>query len=395
MRDRLATWVPTQTHRRDLDHSCTVAANFDCPYDDPQAPAIIDAWWTRLSHAMFDANSGNAIANLGLELDDGNRRGHIGDAFDDSFYGQPNKDLRQVLGMAVIDPWSRTYCGNGVLADCRTALWNAMSQAAADLQAEFSSPNVADWQRKVADEDVQHTTVGVTGVPPIHWINRPTFQQVVQIPLVDHFKCYRARPKTPFARQTVTLADQFGLRNTTVLKPDSICNPVDKNGEGIKDPTAHLACYRIRDVAGQIPSGRQRVASSDQFGAKSLGLLGARTVCVPSTQDGVPSTLSIDHFKCYKASKAAPRFTKRSVTLADTFESKTTTVVKPQAFCDAVDQAGAGTRDASARLVCYKIRDAAGQTKFAPRDATVANELGTQTLSAFKAAMLCVPAAQQ
>src|SRR5437879_9060030 len=47
MRDRLATWVTTQTHRRDLDHSCTVAANFDCPYDDPQAPAIIDAWWTR------------------------------------------------------------------------------------------------------------------------------------------------------------------------------------------------------------------------------------------------------------------------------------------------------------------------------------------------------------
>jgi hypothetical protein len=116
---------------------------------------------------------------------------------------------------------------------------------------------------------------------------------------------------------------------------------------------------------------------------------------VPSTQDGVPSTLSIDHFKCYKASKASPRFTKRNVQLADVFETKNTSVVKTQAFCDAVDQAGAGTRDATARLVCYKIRDVAGQTKFAPRDAAVANELGTQTLTAFKAGMLCVPAAQQ
>src|SRR5260370_27875763 len=63
MRDRLATWVTTETHRRDRDH--------DGNYDDPQSPAIIDAWWTRLCHAMFDANSGNALGNLGLELDDG------------------------------------------------------------------------------------------------------------------------------------------------------------------------------------------------------------------------------------------------------------------------------------------------------------------------------------
>src|SRR5438094_290196 len=173
MRDRLAAWVTTQTHRRDFDH--------DGSYDDPEAPAIIDAWWTRLSHAMFDANSGNAIQNLGLELDDGNRRGHIGSAFDDAFYSHPNKDLRQVLGLAVTDPWSRTYCGSGVLADCRTALWNAMSQAAADLETEFMSPNVADWKRQIADEDIRHVAVGVTTVPAIEWVNRPTFQQVVQI----------------------------------------------------------------------------------------------------------------------------------------------------------------------------------------------------------------------
>src|SRR5439155_184416 len=135
------------------------------PHHEPQAPAIMHAWWTRLAHAMFDADSGDAVDNLHLELDDGNRRGHVGSAFDDAFYSHVNKDARQVLGLAVADPWSRTYCGNGVLADCRDALWTAMSQAAADLQAEFGSPNVADWKRQVADESVHHQAVGVTGVP--------------------------------------------------------------------------------------------------------------------------------------------------------------------------------------------------------------------------------------
>jgi len=173
MHDRLAAWLTVQTHRRDLDH--------DGQYDDPQSPAIMDAWWPRLSHAMFDANSANAIDALGLTLDDPDRRLHIGSSFDDAFYAHVNKDLRQVLGLAVADPWSRTYCGSGVLADCRTALWNALSQSAADLETEFGSPNVADWKRAIADEDVRQTAVGITTVPAIHWINRPTFQQVVQL----------------------------------------------------------------------------------------------------------------------------------------------------------------------------------------------------------------------
>src|SRR6185436_16154401 len=134
-----------------------------------------------LVHAMFDATSGNAVNNLGIDLDDPNRRNHIGSAFQGAIYGQVNKDLRQVLGLAVTGPWSRTYCGGGVLAACGTALWDAMSQAAADLATEFGSANVADWKRQVADEDIRHTAAGVTSVPAIHWINRPTFQQVVQI----------------------------------------------------------------------------------------------------------------------------------------------------------------------------------------------------------------------
>jgi acyl-homoserine lactone acylase PvdQ len=172
MRDRLAAWNDAATHRRDFDHSGE--------YDDPQSPAIMDAWWPRLVHAMFDATSGNAVNALHIGIHD-TPGAHQGSAFNGGAYSQVNKDLRQVLGQAVQSPWSRTYCGNGDLADCRTALWGALEQAAADLETEFGSADVGDWKRAIADDDVRHSAVGITSVPAMHWINRPTFQQVVQI----------------------------------------------------------------------------------------------------------------------------------------------------------------------------------------------------------------------
>jgi acyl-homoserine lactone acylase PvdQ len=379
MRDRLAAWVTTETHRRDFDH--------DGNYDDPQSPAIIDAWWTRLCHAMFDANSGNAIDALGLELDDGNRLAHVGDAFDDSFYGQPNKDLRQVLGLAVADPWSRTYCGNGVLADCRTALWNSMSQAAADLEAEFGSPNVADWKRLVTDEDVRHTVVGITGVPAIHWINRPTFQQVVQLREVDHYECYKAKGRSGFTPQFVTLTDQFGTRSVTLSRPDSFCNPVDKNGESIVDPTTHLECYRMKQSA----FAGANVTAVNEIGVQQLGLTQVRTLCVPTAEAAVPSALGVDHFACYRTPHGTPPFVRQTVSLADEFQTKNTLLTKPDSVCTPADKNGEGIKNSTVALACYRMKVVAGQPRFAPHGVTVTNQFGNETLTAVKARTLCVP----
>jgi hypothetical protein len=351
----------------------------------------MDAWWTRLVHGMFDVTSGNAVDNLRIELDDANRRNHVGSAFQGAIYSQVNKDLRQILGLAVADPWSRTYCGNGVLAACRTALWDAMSQAAADLQTEFSSANVADWKREVADEDIRHVAAGVTNVPAIHWINRPTFQQVVQVPNVDHFKCYKTRKVTGFVRRTVGLDDPFGPSVATLTRPDSLCNPADKNGEGTADPTAHLECYRVRD----LPRGSRTVTVNNQFGAQALTLRRARTLCVPSEKDGVASPLALDFFKCYRATRGTPRFVRRTVSVADQFETKQTVVRRPDTVCTAVDVDGGGMRDATAALTCYRIRNAAGQTRFGGQQAATANAFGNETLSAVRARTLCVPSSLQ
>lgn len=132
-----------------------------------------------------------------------------------------------MLGLPVQDSWSQTYCGAGNLTACKTALWAALEQTAADLQAEFGNPTVANWQRQIADEDIRHTAVGVTAVAPIHWINRPTFQQVVEIGSLDHFKCYKAFATPRFPGSIVSLAE--------VRRERLFCNPVDKAGEGIDE----------------------------------------------------------------------------------------------------------------------------------------------------------------
>ncbi|MBW3620478.1 MAG: penicillin acylase family protein [Actinobacteria bacterium] len=170
-------------HRRDHDA--------DGSYEHAQAIAIMDAWWgdtpehpdsSRLIDAIFEEGQPiDPFEALGLAVSDGNLRGHVGSAFQDHAYAHPHKDLRQVLGDDVTDPFSRTYCGNGDRDVCASRLWTSLSDTAAALEEEFASPEVDAWRREVADDEIRHSTVGVVGVPPIHWQNRPTFQQVVDL----------------------------------------------------------------------------------------------------------------------------------------------------------------------------------------------------------------------
>ncbi len=94
---------------------------------------------------------------------------------------------------------------------------------------------------------------------------------------LDHFKCYEI--EAPSLDQDVTLEDQFGAEDTKVRRLVSLCNPVDKNGEGINDPTAHLACYKID---GEL--GKQEVFVENQFGAQTVTLAKPETLCVPSSK---------------------------------------------------------------------------------------------------------------
>lgn len=101
--------------------------------------------------------------------------------------------------------------------------------------------------------------------------------------VLDHFKCYKAKGASP--NVAVDLEDQFGVEpGVLVEQPKLFCNPVDKNGEGIHNPAAHLTCYKIEG------DGEKRdVVVGNQFGGQSLEVKKPELLCVPSDKiDAIP-----------------------------------------------------------------------------------------------------------
>jgi hypothetical protein len=106
---------------------------------------------------------------------------------------------------------------------------------------------------------------------------------------VDHFKCYRIKVDKvagpAFPRGIVTpvydLFDSTGTRQVPVKKPFELCNPVDKNGEGIKDPDRRLLCYKVKPVTDQ-----KKALVVNQFGIEELDLRREKLLCVPASPSG-------------------------------------------------------------------------------------------------------------
>lgn len=106
---------------------------------------------------------------------------------------------------------------------------------------------------------------------------------------IDHFQCYGAKdlknPKFPGAF-LLSLQDQFGSSFSNAPKLETVCTPVNKNGEGISDPSQHLCCYKLKGGAKLNPA--QRVETSDQFGTVQSKLKEAKTLCMPCTASPLP-----------------------------------------------------------------------------------------------------------
>ena len=98
-------------------------------------------------------------------------------------------------------------------------------------------------------------------------------------PAIDHFKCYKARGR--FRAGPIDVTDQFGSIVGRIKRPVRYCAPVDKNGEGVLDPSTHLVCYQIRSAAG-APTP-DTLYSLNQFGPDAFTIFGPRELCVPST----------------------------------------------------------------------------------------------------------------
>jgi hypothetical protein len=213
---------------------------------------------------------------------------------------------------------------------------------------------------------------------------------------LDHFKCYSTRTTTPFAPRDVTLGDQFEDVTATVERPIRFCNPVDKNDEGIIDPTAHLMCYDIDQHERFVP---RDVLVTNQFGEQRMRVHRPVSLCNPATKDLIPSNLNLDHFKCYRVRRAPGAAVNVNVTLVDQFETRQTQVAWPTVLCNPVDKNGEGINFPACHLACYRLRE--GASDFVERTVLVTDQfVEQQNLDAFRgvcrrAEHLCVPSSKQ
>jgi hypothetical protein len=251
----------------------------------------------------------------------------------------------------------------------------------------------------------------------------------------DHFLCYKAKQTRKTERFTpvrdVLLKDQFESKKFDIRKPLELCNPVNKNDEGIKNRETHLVDYVIRGSEGEPRLDRLPTARVDnQFGTLFVDIKKPVTLLVPSSKDiqNEPKPLEkarIDHYKCYKVRPQrgvceddptvecrndihclrkgleGPCNTgkiKADITLQDQFnkEPRFFRIRKPTRLCTPVTKEHDGRviemTNPDIHLMCYKIKLLRGQQRFQKiKNVFINNQFGLLQLNVKKELELCVP----
>jgi acyl-homoserine lactone acylase PvdQ len=177
----LKAWMKAGTQRRDKDNNGA--------YDHADAVRIMDAWWPRWMAAQFQPTLGTTIFETlphGQDNTPNSHGDHLGSAYQEGWYGYAKKDLMTVLGEPVKEQYARKFCGKGVLADCRRALRQSLKAAlTVPASALYSGDAICKKANRVGDQAcfdaVSFRALGGITQPLIPWINRPTYQQVVEI----------------------------------------------------------------------------------------------------------------------------------------------------------------------------------------------------------------------
>jgi acyl-homoserine lactone acylase PvdQ len=173
---KLTAWQAAGSHRKTPNASSRV-------YAHSEAIRILDAWWPLLVPAQFKDLGpdlyGALVANLKID----ERPGPQGSAFQSGWWGFVQRDLRKVLGDPVKAAQPVTFCGGGSLAACRAVLTDSLL-AATKVPAATTYPaggGCAAGDQYCADQIV-HNPMGVITQDRIAWVNRPTYQQVIEFP---------------------------------------------------------------------------------------------------------------------------------------------------------------------------------------------------------------------
>ena len=170
----------------------------------------MDAWWDPPGDPLTNPSDPEGVLErvfrpaLGDDRDEGGpgpdrlrrraaqRSGdHLGSAYHDGWYGLPREGPAHTRSASRCRaPLSRRYCGGdqnteGTLASCQSVLVDSLARRDRRSPPPTSTRPTADCgappTTQMCFDAVRFRTVGAVSVDPIHWINRPTWQQVVEV----------------------------------------------------------------------------------------------------------------------------------------------------------------------------------------------------------------------
>ena len=176
----LDAWVREGSHRRDVDG--------DNAIEHAAAIAVMDDWWPLIAQGVFQPVLGKTVFDAIRDVHAfGSPPPDDGSAFGSGWWSEVHTDLRSLVGAPVRAPLSRSYCGRGKRARCRRILLATLTEAVANAKERYGVESLADIRMEAVCDDgdlcdeIVFTTAGAVGMPDIHWQDRPTFQQIVEI----------------------------------------------------------------------------------------------------------------------------------------------------------------------------------------------------------------------
>jgi len=151
--------------------------------------------------------------------------------------------------------------------------------------------------------------------------------------LIDHYLIYQTMQQFTVLPGQVQLVDQFG---GYLPDPDFIMeafgNPVDKNGEGILDPQAHLSVYRMMD----IPTNVFDIGVTDQFGYNNWRVANAVYLLLPALKNEGGEPPRKDHYLCYQVIEGPTLDIE--VHLTDQWGARTYVLGQAKLWCNPVEK---------------------------------------------------------
>jgi hypothetical protein len=166
----LKAWYDAGAMRRDRDG--------DGEYEHSGAIALMDAWYEPMIQAVFGLQLNGLFDLIPMRFDD--KPSSIGSAYQSGYYGYLQKAFRMALGESLTAPFEELRCDDGSKNGCRAALIESLLEAVSILTERFGSSDPADWRVDPSAEQIEFEPFGLLMVDPVPWVNRPTFQQVIQ-----------------------------------------------------------------------------------------------------------------------------------------------------------------------------------------------------------------------